>query len=95
MMTKEELLIVKKALKILEHEFNEADEIDELKAFRFIGTRKQAEVFYSHTKKYEIYAKLEQDSKYDNVWYVNTEEIDSSDRRLLTKAKKLIIDTEY
>ena len=92
-MTKTDIVIVKKALKILQNEFYESDIDDEYKQFLFIGGRKQAKSFYLNIKKTGVESKLLQDSKYDNVWTVQTEEINETSYEKLTALRRKIIET--
>lgn len=92
-MTKANLIIVRKALKILENEFYQTESVVGYKQFLFMGEKKQAKAFYLKVKKSDIEAVLEQDGTYENVWSVRTEEVDEVQHDVLGQLRSRILET--
>ena len=61
------------------------------KPFQFMGTKSQAIKFHKSIKETYTLSSLAQDEKYDNVWYVYTENVDFVEYDILTALKHKII----
>lgn len=92
-MTKEDLLIIRQALKILENEYSETGSAIGYKSFLFMGNESQSKAFYVSSRKADILSSLEKDKKYDNVWYVKTEEVDVVQYDNLSGLRNKILET--